>query len=339
MFWTDGLAEIQKQSLEQMGLGTKGPADTIGDGECQFRSFSQSEAVVRKGTVWSMTHSEEAQSGYVSARRTSAAAIRASDALQKGIVDRAEQLTSDSRHQGCNYQHALQGQDVSSLPSLVADKVMKPISLGGFWGDEWSAKGLAVGAQVDIIVIAQNQVQLYSKDPYYAPPQARKYYDRRTLPAYFIFAAKYGRQKYDLPAEAFMPATRFLLHDGESHYYAAYRKSDLDGSAAPSVSSAEAAGLKVLHPCSLPALATASTASRVPRSPTTRAAAKMQALLQLNRGDRLPAADCPAASATLSAVDMEEEAAQGLVQMGQSSTALLPRRSSRKKRKRLIASL
>ena len=63
-FQTNGLTAPQEQFPEQMGLGTKGPADTIADGECQFRGFSQSEAVISKGTVWSMSNSEEAQSGY-----------------------------------------------------------------------------------------------------------------------------------------------------------------------------------------------------------------------------------------------------------------------------------
>lgn len=108
-------------------------------------------------------------------------------------------------------------------------------------------KGLALGAQIDIIVVAPKQVQLYSKDLQYAP-KARSKSDN---PAYVIFPNKYGRQQYDLPAEAFMAATRFMLYDGTVHYFAAYRKSEVDGSAAPSVSSAETAGLKILHPCSV----------------------------------------------------------------------------------------
>ncbi len=239
MFQTNGLTQPQRRFLEQMGLGTKGPADTIGDGECQFRSFSQSIAGFSKGTVWSMSNSEEAQSGYASARSIAAAAITTNSVIREGIVEHADQLMR---------------------------------------------KGACCGAQVDIIVIAPDQVLLYSKDACYAPPQERSKSADRKLPAYCIFPNSYGRQKYDLPAEAFMPATRFLLYDGKCHYCAAYRKSEVEGSAAPSVSSAEAAGLKVLHPCSLPSLATVSTASRGLRSPTTRAAAKKQAPVQHNIG-------------------------------------------------------
>ena len=99
------------------------------------------------------------------------------------------------------------------------------------WGDEWGLKALAVGAQVDIIVIAPDQVQLYSKDPCYAPPQKRSTSDNRKFPAFVIFPHKYGRRQYDLPAEAFLPATWFLVYNGRSHYYIAYQKSEVDGSA------------------------------------------------------------------------------------------------------------
>lgn len=195
-----------------------------------------------------------------------------------------------------------------------------------------------MGAQVDIVVIAPVQVQLYAKDPYYAPPQKRPTSDKRKFPPFVIFPHKYGRQQYDLPAEAFLPATRFLVYDGKSHYIIAYQKFEVDGAAVPSVSSAEAAGLKLLHPCSIASAPPVSAASRGPRSPTTRAAAKKQALQRRN-GVCPPAASPPAASAALGPVDMEEEAAQGLMQMAQPSAASPLRRSSRKKRKRAIASL
>ena len=139
MFQTNGLAEVQRKLLEQMGLGTKGPADTTGNGECQFRSFSQSEAVVCKGTIWAMTNSDEAQSGYASAMSTAAFGIRDNPVIQEGIVDCADQLTSDNRYQGSNYQQALQGQDASALPGLVADSIQKPISSGSAGNDTWAA--------------------------------------------------------------------------------------------------------------------------------------------------------------------------------------------------------
>ena len=216
--------------------------------------------------------------------------------------------------------------------------VFSYLCTGGFWGDEWSLKALAVGAQVDIIVIALSQVQLYSRDPCYAPPQKRATSENRKFPAFAIFPHKYGGQQYDLPAEAFLPATRFLVYDGSTHYYVAYRKSEVDGSAVPSVSSAEAAGLKLLHPRTIASVPPVSAASKGPRSPTTRAAAKKQAL-QRRKDVCPPAANPPAASAALSPVDMEEEAAQGLMQMAHPSAALPLRRSSRKKQKRAIASL
>ena len=130
MFQSNALTAPQRPFLEQMGLGTKGPADTIGDGECQFRGFSQSEAVISKGTVWSMSNSEEAQSGYASARSIAVAAIRANPVVQEGIVEHASQVTSDSRHQGRDYRQALGGENASALPALMADKVQMPISSG-----------------------------------------------------------------------------------------------------------------------------------------------------------------------------------------------------------------
>ena len=76
----------------------------------------------------------------------------------------------------------------------------------GHLGDEWTLTALAVGAQVDIVVIAPGQVQLYSKGPCCAPPQKRSTSDKRNFPSFAIFPHKYGRQQYDLPAEAFLPA-------------------------------------------------------------------------------------------------------------------------------------
>lgn len=130
MFQSNGLPTPQRQFLEQIGLGTKGPADTTGDGECQFRGFSQSEAAISKGTIWAVSNSEEAQSDHAAARTIAAVAIKANSVIQDGIVEFADQLTSDNRYQGCNYQQALAGQDVSVLPDLVADKMMLPISSG-----------------------------------------------------------------------------------------------------------------------------------------------------------------------------------------------------------------
>ena len=102
MFQTNALTALQRQFLEQMGLGRKGPGDTIGDGECQFRGFSQSIAVISKGTVWCMSNLEEAQSAYASARHIAAAAIRVHFVVREYIVEHASQLTSDNCYQVCN---------------------------------------------------------------------------------------------------------------------------------------------------------------------------------------------------------------------------------------------
>lgn len=193
-------------------------------------------------------------------------------------------------------------------------------------------KGLAVGAQVDIIVFAPNQVQLYSKGAYYSPPQARADVGKRKLPNCVILPNKYGRQNYDLPAEAVSPATRFLLYDGIAHYYAAYRKSEVDGSAAPSAASEDTTSLHL-------AFSGSWQRSQQQGVQYRRAATRKQALLQHKSVVHASSATPPAAPATLSPVDMEAGAAEGLVQMRQPPAALQLRRPSSKERKRLIATL
>lgn len=86
-----------------------------------------------------MSNSEEAQSDHAAARTIAAAAIKANSVIQEGIVEFADQLTSDNRYQGCNYQQALAGQGVSALPDLVADNIMMPSSSGDVKHDTCAA--------------------------------------------------------------------------------------------------------------------------------------------------------------------------------------------------------
>ena len=85
---------------------------------------------------------------------------------------------------------------------------------GGLWGDEWSLKGLTLGAHVDIIVVAPKQLQFYPKGSQYSLPTARSAPVKQVVAPYIIFSSKYRRRHYDLPAEAFADTTRFMMHDG-----------------------------------------------------------------------------------------------------------------------------
>ena len=87
------LTKEQREFCEQIGLGTRGPAGTVADAECLFRSFAQSDAMISKGTLWAMIHSEGAQSKYAVLRHTAAAQIRGNSLIQDGLVQYAEQLT------------------------------------------------------------------------------------------------------------------------------------------------------------------------------------------------------------------------------------------------------
>ena len=93
---------------------------------------------------------------------------------------------------------------------------------GGLWGDEWSLKGYALGAQVDILVLVPEQLQFYPQSAQYALPSRRAAH--MVEAAYIMLPNTYGRQHYDLPAEAFSDRTLFLMYDGQAHYYAAYKK-------------------------------------------------------------------------------------------------------------------
>ena len=115
---TDSLTDKQKGFCDQLGLGTRGPAGTAADGECLFRSFAQSDAMISKGTLWAMTHSEQAQSKYAVLRHTAAAQIRENSLIKDGIVQYAAQLTSDNRFQGADYER------------LLAASIHMPVSSG-----------------------------------------------------------------------------------------------------------------------------------------------------------------------------------------------------------------
>ena len=115
---------------QQLELSTKGPADTLGDGECLFRALSQAQAVVSRGSCWAMTHSTEAQSGYLEARSIAAAEIRDNGLIQAGIVEYAAQIASDNRFQGAKYADALLGHDATMLPGLIADRIAQPVTAG-----------------------------------------------------------------------------------------------------------------------------------------------------------------------------------------------------------------
>ena len=129
----DSTTVFQEKAMQQMGLGTTGPADTVGDGECLFRSFSQQQAAHNcdRGTAWAMQNSEQAQLGFATAR------LRAADALQhtpditaKVVAHAAQILDAQCVPNGPLLSQALGRKDVSCLPDVMAAKLRRTVAEG-----------------------------------------------------------------------------------------------------------------------------------------------------------------------------------------------------------------
>ncbi|DBB00845.1 TPA: hypothetical protein ACH3X1_000768 [Trebouxia sp. C0004] len=124
MFTNSGLTAEQQTFCQQMGIGSKGPADTIGDGECQFRGLSQQQSVLdgSRGTVWAMTNSHEAQSRFAQERLTAATGLENIDFLKEVIPSEyADQILNGRSSIARAYKKALGGQDRSALTQVMAD--------------------------------------------------------------------------------------------------------------------------------------------------------------------------------------------------------------------------
>ena len=125
-FQSSNLTSQQQAYMQQMGLASKGPADTIGDGNCQFRALSQQQAVQdsSKGTIWAMNHSVEAQAQHASLRLTAAAELRENEILQNMIVpDHVDQVLRGGHANSAAYNQALGCRPTSALPYAMADKL------------------------------------------------------------------------------------------------------------------------------------------------------------------------------------------------------------------------
>ena len=123
------------------------------------------------------------------------------------------------------------------------------------------------------------------------------------------------------------------------------KKFEVNGTAAPSIASATSAGLSMLLHPALDTSASNSAASRRVSSPVTRAAAAQgrkgrQSAVASARAQRLDAGPSAASAAVLSPASaaMQSEAVDGLMQLAQPAAGMLLRRSTRKKRKRELAS-
>ena len=88
----DSTTVFQEKAMQQMGLGTKGPADTVGDGKCLFRSFPQQQAAHHRGTAWVMQNSEQAQLGFVAAQSGAADALQQTPDITAKVVAHAAQI-------------------------------------------------------------------------------------------------------------------------------------------------------------------------------------------------------------------------------------------------------
>ena len=92
----DSTIVFQEKAMQQMGRGSTGPADTVGDGECLFRSFSQQQAAHNcdRGTAWAMQNSEQAQLGFAAARLRAADALQHTPDITTKVIAHAAQIVS-----------------------------------------------------------------------------------------------------------------------------------------------------------------------------------------------------------------------------------------------------
>ena len=133
MFTTAGIGEFQLLSMQQMGLGCKGPTDTAGDGECMFRAFSQQQACHdrNRGTAWAMDNSEAAQQAFGPARTAAAAEFETNPELRASVVKYAAHILDRAcLPNGPILRKALGRHDASQLPDIMAAKVRLPAAQG-----------------------------------------------------------------------------------------------------------------------------------------------------------------------------------------------------------------
>ena len=128
MFRHSSLTLRQQLYMHYLGLGTKGPTDTIGDGECLFRGFSQQQAVQDsdRGTAWAMSNSLDAQKGYAAARVAAATVLRSDLVIRAGIIVNAAHILEIQPI----LSQALGDGDHAALPDVMAAKTQLTIDEG-----------------------------------------------------------------------------------------------------------------------------------------------------------------------------------------------------------------
>ena len=128
MFEHSSLTLRQRSYMHHLGLGTKGPTDTVGDGECLFRGFSQQQAVQDsdKGTAWAMSNSLDAQKGFAAARVAAATVLRSDQVIRAGITVNAAHILKIQP----NLSQALGDRGHAALPDVMAAKTQLTIDEG-----------------------------------------------------------------------------------------------------------------------------------------------------------------------------------------------------------------
>lgn len=168
------LTKFQQKTLLWLGLVTLGPKDTAGDGECMYRAISQQLSMLQpeRGTIWTLQHSEQAQSGFPGLRIKAAEEVSSNAWLQQRLISDSALLVSKS---AANPNHAdilkkaMRRKAPSALPDVLAAKVKIPIAEGAHvnlldWSKlghvECSPKVMYQSAKLDPIQVAFGEVTL-----------------------------------------------------------------------------------------------------------------------------------------------------------------------------------
>ena len=126
MFVEDNsLTAFQRLSMQRMGIGTTGPASTVGDGECLFRSMSQQRAArsIDKGTVWAMSNPQQAQIDFAAQQVQAAETLQHDSDIRARVVANAAQILNPAAPNRALLRKALRRQSVSCLPDFMAAKL------------------------------------------------------------------------------------------------------------------------------------------------------------------------------------------------------------------------
>ncbi|KAL3130181.1 hypothetical protein ABBQ38_008486 [Trebouxia sp. C0009 RCD-2024] len=218
------LTKFQQKTLLWLGLVTLGPKDTAGDGECMYRAISQQLSMLQpeRGTIWTLQHSEQAQSGFPGLRIKAAEEVSSNAWLQQRLISDSALLVSKS---AANPNHAdilkkaMRRKAPSALPDVLAAKVKIPIAEGGIWGGDFEMRALSLKFQREIIVVAPSQVCYY---PWDKEVTSACKGEEGSFPfiGFNDGGSSIQKEKFDLPDAAFHPSSLIVMYNGRDHFWA-----------------------------------------------------------------------------------------------------------------------